>query len=271
MKERQMQRKTQIFDYCHRLVYFTSHSSDSLPAGVFCCPNGMFACSPPARTTPILNYSWEQRICMPLGLRCDGTANCPIGDSDEQNCSAPNPTHFDPTVEDELGQFLAYLHTIRPARLVIEAGYTNSILGAALYQSRLSWYILAVLTVIVLLVFVIALLLLIRCLCKRRAKRLKKDGIRHKWPAENLSVDSGSHPVSRPHSELDVSDANDNYGLLRAGWVGNEHPLGTRDNSLQIRQHEPVKNHTFHDHVTNDCRKGGTMRPDRFQPTFVNV
>ncbi|THD21450.1 hypothetical protein D915_007974 [Fasciola hepatica] len=262
----------------------TASSGYSLPAGQFCCPDGLFACSPPSRTNPTASRSWSQRICMPPGLRCDGTINCPIGDSDERNCSDPQPTHFSPIVEDELEQFIAYLQTVHPARLITEAGYTNPVLGAAFYESRLSWYTMALLIVIVLFVFGIVLFA-IRWSRKRRAMQTKKTGTRYMWWSVKNSTDddSVSRPHSRPISETGISDANDNSlladnnSLLGSGKgnpsrLRNDHSVQTKDNSFQIPQSKPTDwKSTIQDHVIGDYRPDNGMKTMDFNPPLPRI
>ncbi|CAH8444074.1 unnamed protein product [Dicrocoelium dendriticum] len=63
-----------------------------LPPGVFRCPAGLFPCpltTHRLKEYPLSSVDWQQRICLPSSLCCDGVPNCPESDFDEMNCDQP--------------------------------------------------------------------------------------------------------------------------------------------------------------------------------------
>ncbi|VDP89045.1 unnamed protein product [Echinostoma caproni] len=221
----------------------TASSGYSLPAGQFCCPDGLFACLPPSETIPIGNRTWSQRICLPQSLRCDGVVNCPLGDSDEQNCSDPLPVEFPPIPVDESEQFVTYLRTVRPVRLITEAGYASPpspAFGIVIHQAQAAWYSLIVSAALILVVLLICSIWLLRSVCKRRPmKRLIP--FHNKWPRKlSDSGPSSICPRSQPTDEYGDDEDNEEED---AQWIKGGDSFHCEQSDLLINPSHGISRH----------------------------
>ncbi|KAF6778081.1 hypothetical protein AHF37_02753 [Paragonimus kellicotti] len=181
-----------------------------LPHGVFDCPSGLFACSlpvSPLKEQPRTTIHWQQRICLPLSLRCDGVPNCPDSGSDERGCgslhSVPVPIRFN-VVDGEKELFDEFL-TRFDVEVLRAVGHHSLTVAGHIQASVLSALLIITLLIVVIISF--AVFWLVRHIRERKAALFFAEENHNKCSSFTVNDVTSQHALSYDpeHSALIVS------------------------------------------------------------------